>query len=99
MCKGNKDVNVISGVVYFPSGQPVPEVLTEEEAINFLRIDTIGVKNPSTTLRYYREEGLLEATRISKKLFYTKQQLLQFLQMQTELTNPNDGEVAGYSRY
>ena len=86
MCKGSKDVNIISNVVFFPNGQPVQEVLTAEEAINFLRIDTTGVKNPTTTLRYYREEGLLNATRISKKLFYTKQQLLEFLVRQTDIT-------------
>ncbi len=90
MCKDNEH-NVISSVSYFASGKPVPEVLTEEETVQFLRIDTTGVKNPHLTLRYYREQGLLQATQIGKKLFYTKQALLQFLTKQTEWTNRNAG--------
>ena len=76
--------------VYFPDSRPVPEVLTAKEAIHFLRIDTAGNKKPELTLRYYREQGLLKATRIGKNIFYTKQSLMQFLQKQTDFTNRNE---------
>ena len=78
---------VFVGTVHFPDGRPLPEVVTEEEAVKFLRIDTTGVKNPQITLRYYREQGLLRGTQIGKKLFYTKTELLEFLAKQTEFTN------------
>jgi len=70
-----------------PDGRPCPEVLTEQEAVQFLRIDTTGVKKPDTTLRYYREQGLLRGTQIGRKLFYTKTELLNFLSKQTEFSN------------
>ena len=75
------------GTVHFPDGRPLPEVVTEEEAVKFLRIDTTGVKNPQSTLRYYREQGLLRGTQIGKQLFYTKTELLEVLAKQTEFTN------------
>ncbi len=83
--------NLPSATIYFPDTSPVPEVLTTEEAIRFLRIDTTSAKKPELTLRHYREEGRLKATRIGMNLFYTKQELLQFLQKQTEWTNRNNG--------
>ena len=65
---------------YFPDGRtPVPDVLTESEAIRFLRLDICGLKNPHMTLKYYRDKGLLKATKISKKNCYTKTELLRFL--------------------
>ena len=88
----NKNQRIVYvGTIYSSNGKPVPEVLTEEETIQFLRIDNTGVKNPHLTLRYYREQGLLQATQIGKKLFYTKQALLHFLAKQTEWTNRNTG--------
>jgi len=35
-------------------GDPNPELLTEDEAIRYLRLDTIGIKNPDETLQRYR---------------------------------------------
>jgi hypothetical protein len=43
---------------------PVPELLTEEEAIIFLRLDIDGPKDPTITLQYYREQGLLHACQV-----------------------------------
>ena len=63
---------------------PCPEVLTEQEAIRYLRLDTVDIKNPSTTLRRYRELGLLKGTQISKRVFYLRRQLDSFLQRLTE---------------
>ena len=51
---------------------PCPTLLTEEEAIRYLRLDTLGRKDPSKTLQYYRERGLIKATRISNVNFYTR---------------------------
>ena len=47
-----------------------PELLTEHEAIQFLRLDVEGPDNPAKTLQYYREKGLLRGTRVGKRLRY-----------------------------
>lgn len=73
-------------ISFFTDGTPVPDLLTEEEAVKFLRLDTDGPKNPSTTLKYYRDKNLLRATRVGKYNRYLKTELLRFL---GELTKPN----------
>jgi len=66
-------------VVFFPDARPAPEVLTEQEAISFLRLDIDGPKHPEQTLQYYRQQGLLVGVRIGKRIRYTKMGLLEFL--------------------
>jgi len=64
--------------------QPCPDVLTEEEAIRYLRLDTVEIKDPGATLRRYRDSGLLRATQLSKRLFYRRVELECFLKRQTD---------------
>ena len=54
---------------------PCPELLTEEEAIRYLRLDINGPKNPGGTLKYYRDQGVLRAVRIGRKLRYPRTEL------------------------
>ncbi len=63
---------------------PCPELLTEAEAIRYLRLDTVGITDPSATLRRYRDQGLLRATQVSKRLFYRRLELDRFLERVTE---------------
>ena len=65
-------------------------LLTEEEAIRFLKLDDGTTKHPESCLAYYRSEGVLRATRVGKKLRYLKSELLKFLEIQTKITN---GEI------
>lgn len=58
---------------------PCPDLLTEEEAIRFLRLDTVNIKNPVGTLRRYREAGLLHGVQISKRIFYKRTELEHFV--------------------
>lgn len=60
---------------------PCPEVLTEEEAIRYLRLD--DATNPSRTLRYYREQGRLRGTKVGRHLRYLRRNLDEFLDKQT----------------
>ncbi len=84
----NKDVEVkFIGASYFADGTVVPDLLTEEEAIKFLRLDDGGTKHPKTTLEYYRVEDRLKATKVGKKLRYLKSELLKFLKYQTDFEN------------
>ena len=87
----NEFVNQYNTLSYFPDGNPVPDLLTEEEAIRFLRLDDGKTKHPETTLEYYRSEGLLRGTRVGKRLRYLKSELFCFLDQQTKITN---GEIS-----
>jgi hypothetical protein len=63
---------------------PCPELLTEEDTIRFLRLDSIGVENPANTLRYYRKKGLLRATQVGKCIRYRRIELERLLDRLTE---------------
>ena len=54
---------------------PCPGLLTEEEAIRYLRLDVNGPQNPSGTLKYYRQKGLLRGVRIGRNLRYPRKEL------------------------
>lgn len=72
-----------------PGEPPIicPELLTEEEAIRYLRLDTIrGLRNPGETLARYRAMGMLRGTQVSKSVFYRRVELDRFLD---RLTNEN----------
>ena len=64
--------------------QPCPELLTEDEAVRYLRLDTINISHPSATLRRYREQRLLRGTQISKRIFYRRAELDRFIERATE---------------
>lgn len=68
--------------------QPCPELLTEMEAIRYLRLDIDGPANPALTLRYYRERGLLNGTRVGRRLRYRREELDRLLE---RLTAPENG--------
>jgi len=81
--------NVFVSQTLLPDGDggfgPCPEVLTEEEAIRYLRLDIDGPKNPANTLQYYRERGKLRGTRIGNRIRYTRKALDEFLEAVTEI--------------
>ena len=57
-----EDNTIYFGPVFMKCGAeilPAPELMTEDEAIQFLRLDIDGPANPEQTLRYYRNEGIL----------------------------------------
>ena len=70
--------------IYMPDGKPAPPVLTEQEAIKLLRLDTIALKHPESTLRRYRDMGLLRCVQISKKVLYPLDELMEFVERQKE---------------
>ena len=69
-----------------PNGEcrPCPELLTESEAIQYLRLDTVGIADPGATMERYRKQGLLRGTQVSKKVFYRRIELDRFLERMTE---------------
>ena len=63
---------------------PCPELLTEDEAIRFLRLDDDGPAKPELTLRYYRQKNKLKGTQIGKRILYTRKALQEFLEIMTK---------------
>ena len=62
-----------------------PEVLTESEAVRFLRLDTEnGPGDPYQVLYRYRKRCLLKAVQIGRQVFYPRKELMLFLQRKTE---------------
>jgi len=82
--------NCMPGMAVLPDGNggfaPCPALLTEEEAIRYLRLDTLGRKDPGKTLQYYRERGFVRPTRISNVNFYLRGSLDEFLATMTART-------------
>ena len=83
----NHNDHTTMGPVYMPDGTIMPELLTEQEAIVFLRLETES--NPTRTLKYYRDKNQLRAVKIGNNLLYPKQELLSFIQTATEWFNRN----------
>ena len=58
----------VSAPIILPNGNegftPCPELLTEDEAIRYLRLDIGDPRNPSNTLKYYKDRGVLRGVRI-----------------------------------
>ena len=59
--------------------KPCPEILTEQEAIMYLRLDTVDIKHPEATLRRYRDAGVLHGVQISKGIFFPRTELDRFI--------------------
>ena len=62
---------------------PWPDVMTEAEALRYLRLDLIDVKDPAGALTYYRRRGVLRATQIGKCIRYRRVELERFLDVIT----------------
>lgn len=74
----------MSESIYMPDGKPVPTVLLEADVVRFLRLDELGIRNPSNTLKYYREIKALTPTRIGNRNVYTIQAVMEFLKKMTK---------------
>jgi hypothetical protein len=85
-CNGNL-TSVYFSPHYMPNGSVMPELLTEDEAVIFLRLE--AETNPSRTLKYYRDKGQLRAVKIGTNLLYPKSELLKFVEVATEWFNRN----------
>ena len=83
----DQNVNMNVGPVYMPDGSIMPELLTEQEAIVFFRLESEN--NPTRTLKYYRDKGQLRAVKIGVNLLYPKWEVLNFIQIATDWFNRN----------
>ena len=65
--------------------EPCPQLLTEQEAIRFLRLDVGYSGDPSKTIEYYRNSGQLIAIKVGKKNRYWRGDLESFLEQKSSL--------------
>ncbi len=62
------------------TGPIVSPLLTEAEAIHYLRLDEPGgPRHPEATLRYFRQMGLVRGIRISRHIRYPVWELEAFI--------------------
>ena len=64
--------------------QPVPSLMTEAEAIRFLRLDAEDGCDPAQTLARYRNAGQLVAIRVGRWNRYRRQDVEDFLAKKSE---------------
>lgn len=62
-------------------------VLTEQEAVRYLRLDETKVKNPADSLTRYRRKGLLRGVQIGREIRYHIEELNVLIQKLMEV-NP-----------
>jgi hypothetical protein len=62
-----------------------PEMLTESEAIKFLRLDAMKLKNPARTMSHWRMKGLLKGVRMSRSYVYRRADLDDFVTRMSSL--------------
>ncbi len=76
----NNNIITLQGPFYMPDGTPAPFVMTEEEPIKFLRIDTNKTKRPEMTIQFYINKQLLTPIKIGKFRKYPLSELLKFIE-------------------
>ena len=62
-----------------------PDLMTPVEAAMFLRLDQTGhtPKSAIRTLKYWRDQGELKATKYARRVWYLKEELENFLRNKT----------------
>ena len=59
--------------------RPCPRLLTEEEAVIYLRLDKTKVRNPHRAFAKYRERGLIKGYRVGRSVRYRPEDLEAFI--------------------
>ncbi len=49
------------------------DLLTQDEAISLLRLDSLNLKRPTEALRYLRRTGQIAYTKVSGKILFPRQ--------------------------
>ena len=62
-----------------------PALMTEEEAIRYLRLNVDSSTDAHNTLKYYRDRGELIAIQVGRKHRYRRQDLDDFLAKKSEI--------------
>ena len=87
----NNNTTNIQGPFYMPDSSPAPYIMTEEEAIKFLRIDTNNTQHPEMTIQHYINEGLLIPVTIGKCRKFPLPELIKFVE---RLSDKKQGNIS-----
>jgi hypothetical protein len=81
----------VVAVSWMPDGkggyQPTPDLLTQREAIRYLRLDAVKTRFPQNTLHRYRKKFGLKTVQIGRQVLYSRQKLSEFVEQQM-MRNP-----------
>ena len=56
-----------------------PELLTQEEAIRLLRLDSLDLKRPKEALRYLRRTGQIAYVKVCGKVLFPREALEEYV--------------------
>lgn len=59
-------------------------LLSEQEAIVWLRLDQAGVSHPEASLKRLRDRGAIRTVRLGRRVFYPVQELQRFVDRELE---------------
>jgi len=59
--------------------QAMPELLTQEEAIKFLRLDAMNLKRPKEALRYLRRTGQIAYVKVCGKVLFPRKAIEDYI--------------------
>jgi len=59
-------------------------LLTEDEVIQWLRLDQAGVGHPAASLKRLRDRGAIRTIRLGRRVFYPVQELQRFVDHEIE---------------
>ena len=62
----------------------VSPLLSESEAIQWLRLDQAGVEHPEASLKRLRDRGAIRTVRLGRRVFYPVQELQRFVDSEIE---------------
>jgi len=62
----------------------VSPLLSEPEAIQWLRLDQAGVGHPEASLKRLRDRGAIRTVRLGRRVFYPVQELQRFVDSEIE---------------
>lgn len=62
----------------------VSPLLSEPEAIQWLRLDQAGVEHPECSLKRLRDRGAIRTIRLGRRVFYPVQELQRFVDHEIE---------------
>ena len=57
-----------------------PDLLTQEEAIGILRLDSLGLRDPKESLRHLRRTGQVGYVKVAGKVLIPKEEIVTYLE-------------------
>ena len=88
MEQADKNIVLLTPAV-LPDGNggfnPCPELMTEDEAIRYLRLDVDSSHDAHKTMKYYRDKGELIAIKVGRKNRYRRVDLDNSLAEKSEI--------------